>query len=52
MFYRLNPLCTYVFTLFTPSMQKIQKQLRDSFQDDIAELSKPLQDLLKNGFDT
>ncbi|MFA6255783.1 MAG: RNA polymerase sigma factor RpoD/SigA [Candidatus Absconditabacterales bacterium] len=32
-------------------MQKIQKQLRDSFQDDIGELSKPLQDLLKNGFD-
>jgi len=33
-------------------MQKIQKQLRDSFQDDIGELSKPLQDLLKKGFDT
>jgi RNA polymerase primary sigma factor len=33
-------------------MQKLQKQLRDSFQDDIGELSKPLQDLLKNGFDT
>jgi len=33
-------------------MQKFQKQLRDGFQDDIAELSKPLQDLLKNGFDT
>ena len=32
-------------------MQKFQKQLRDSFQDDIGELSKPLQDLLKNGFD-
>ncbi len=33
-------------------MQKLQKQLRDSFQDDINELSKPLQELLKNGFDT
>lgn len=33
-------------------MQKLQKQLRDSFQDDIGELSKPLQDLLKNGFET
>ncbi len=33
-------------------MQRFQKQLRDSFQDDIWELSKPLQDLLKNGFDT
>ncbi len=33
-------------------MQKLQKQLRDSFQDDVAELSKPLQDLLKNGFNT
>lgn len=33
-------------------MQKLQKQLRDSFQDDIGELSKPLQDLLQNGFET
>lgn len=33
-------------------MQKLQKQLRDSFQDDIGEMSKPLQDLLKNGLDT
>ena len=33
-------------------MQKLQKQLRDSFHDDIGGLSKPLQDLLKNGFDT
>lgn len=33
-------------------MQKLQKQLRDSFQDDIGELSKPLQDLLHNGFET
>lgn len=33
-------------------MQKLQKQLRDSFQDDIGELSKPLQDLLQNGFNT
>jgi len=30
-------------------MQKLQKQLRDSFQDDIGELSKPLQELLKEG---
>ncbi len=28
-------------------MQKLQKQLWDSFQDDVAELSKPLQELLK-----
>lgn len=33
-------------------MQKLQKQLRDSFQDDVAELSKPLQDLLQNGYNT
>jgi len=33
-------------------MQKLQKQLRDSFQDDIGELSKPLQDLLHNEFET
>lgn len=33
-------------------MQKLQKQLRDSFQDDIGELSKPLQDLLQNGFNS
>jgi len=33
-------------------MQKLQKQLWDSFQDDIGELSKPLQDLLQNGFET
>lgn len=33
-------------------MQKVKKQLRESFQDDIAELSKPLQDLLKIGFET
>ena len=33
-------------------MQKIQKQLRDSFQDDVAELSTPLQLLLRNGLDT
>jgi len=33
-------------------MQKLQKQLWDSFQDDIWELSKPLQDLLQNGFKT
>lgn len=33
-------------------MQKLQKQLRDSFQDDIGELSKPLQELLKNGLET
>ena len=33
-------------------MLKIKKQLWESFQDDIAELSKPLQDLLKQGFDT
>jgi len=33
-------------------MQKFQKQLRDSFQDDIGELSKPLQDLLKKGVET
>ncbi len=33
-------------------MQKLQKQLRDSFQDDIWELSKPLQDLLASGFTT
>lgn len=33
-------------------MQKLQKQLRDSFQDDIGELSKPLQELLHNGFET
>lgn len=33
-------------------MQKLQKQLWDSFQDDIGELSKPLQELLKNGFET
>jgi hypothetical protein len=33
-------------------MQKMQKQLRDSFQDDVGELSKPLQDLLQNGFNT
>ncbi len=33
-------------------MQKLQKQLRDSFQDDIGELSKPLQELLKNGLGT
>ncbi|HBB04012.1 TPA: hypothetical protein DCZ39_03900 [Patescibacteria group bacterium] len=32
-------------------MQKFQKQLRDSFQDDIGELSKPLQDLLKKGIE-
>jgi RNA polymerase primary sigma factor len=31
-------------------MQKLQKQLWDSFQDDIGELSKPLQELLQNGF--
>lgn len=30
-------------------MQRLQKQLRDSFQDDIAELSVPLQALLLNG---
>lgn len=28
-------------------MQKLQKQLWDSFQDDVGELSKPLQELLK-----
>jgi hypothetical protein len=28
-------------------MQKVKKQLRDSFQDDISELTKPLQELLK-----
>src|SRR3989338_5845220 len=33
-------------------MKNIKKQLRDSFQDDIGELSKPLQDLLKNGLET
>jgi len=27
-------------------MQKLKKQLWDSFQDDINELTKPLQDLL------
>lgn len=32
-------------------MQKLQKQLRDSFQDDISELSKPLQELLKHGIE-
>ncbi len=31
-------------------MQKLQKQLWDSFQDDISELSKPLQELLKEWF--
>lgn len=28
-------------------MLKVKKQLWESFQDDVAELSKPLQDLLK-----
>jgi hypothetical protein len=31
-------------------MQKLKKQLRDSFQDDINELNKSLQDLLIKGF--
>jgi hypothetical protein len=29
-------------------MQKLKKQLWDNFQDDISELSAPLQELLKN----
>ncbi len=33
-------------------MQKMKKQLWESFQDDITELSKPLQDLLRQGFET
>jgi hypothetical protein len=33
-------------------MLKVKKQLRESFQDDISELSKPLQELLKQGFET
>ncbi|MFA5747798.1 MAG: sigma-70 family RNA polymerase sigma factor [Candidatus Absconditabacterales bacterium] len=33
-------------------MQKVKKQLRDSFQDDISELTKPLQELLKQGFNS
>lgn len=32
-------------------MQKLKKQLRESFQDDISELSKPLQELLAKGFE-
>ena len=33
-------------------MLKVKKQLWESFQDDVSELSKPLQDLLKSGFET
>jgi RNA polymerase primary sigma factor len=33
-------------------MLKVKKQLWESFQDDVSELSKPLQDLLRQGFDT
>lgn len=33
-------------------MQKLKKQLWDSFQDDINELTKPLQDIIKLGFET
>lgn len=33
-------------------MQKLKKQLRDSFQDDINELTKPLQDLMKQWYET
>ena len=33
-------------------MLKIKKQLWESFQDDISELSKPLQDILKRWFDS
>jgi RNA polymerase primary sigma factor len=33
-------------------MQKVKKQLRDSFQDDISELTKPLQELLKQWFNS
>ncbi len=33
-------------------MQKLKKQLYDSFQDDINELTKPLQDLIKQWFET
>jgi hypothetical protein len=32
-------------------MQKFKKQLWDSFQDDISELSKPLQELLQKSFE-
>jgi hypothetical protein len=31
-------------------MLKSKKQLWDSFQDDIAELSQPMQELLSRGF--
>jgi len=32
-------------------MQKLKKQLWDNFQDDISELSKPLQELLQKWFE-
>ncbi|PJA48383.1 MAG: hypothetical protein CO170_02890 [candidate division SR1 bacterium CG_4_9_14_3_um_filter_40_9] len=44
-------ICQIFYCFLRGGMQKLKKQLWDNFQDDISELSKPLQELLQKGFE-